>query len=195
MKSIVLEGHHIQGPCQKCRAFVDATFSYGPVELEPGLIVEDVMRATCDKCGQVVATTPQSAHRFKAALDDKKQRRTTLRLPQELQDFICLNLSSVGADVTHAELYFRALLLACRQREEEVGKLLRKVSDPVLDRPYRATVNLTLGHHLADVLDRLQQVSGIANISEIFRKLLVLADGKLAEAVEQECTRLAFAYA
>lgn len=193
MKSIVTEGTVEKAPCENCKRFVQATYAYGPVEMD-GLVVEDVMRATCNECGLVVATTPQSAHRFKTAIEDRNLRRTTIRIPQELHDFISLNLSAVGADITHVELYFRALLLACRDQEEQIGEALRFVQSPVLKRPNRVTVNLTLGNHLLHVLERLQRASGILGTGELIRRLLVLADGSMESLVQTELERLSYAY-
>lgn len=195
MKTIVLEGTVERAPCEQCGCFVDATYSYGPVELEPGLVVNDVMRGTCNRCGRVIATAPQSAHRFKAALEKKQHRRTTIRIPHELQDFISQNLSTAGADSGHAELYFRALLLACRGREIEIGRKLMEVEDAVLRRPRPETVNLNLTPNLAGVLSLLEQASQLKNTSELLRRLLVLADGELAHVTQEECVRLASAYA
>lgn len=195
MKTIVLEGTVERVACEHCGRFVSATYAYGPVELEPGLVVEDVMRATCDQCNRVIATAPQSAHRFKAALEQKKHRRTSLRIPHELQDFVGQNLSAVGADSTHVELYFRALLLACYGHEHEIGLKLRHLEDPVLNRPCRDTVNLNLNGNLIEVLESLARASEITNTSELLRRLLVLADGELAGAAQKECARLALAYA
>jgi len=194
MKSILLEGTVEKAPCEHCQRFVDVTYSYGTVEVD-GLVVEDVMRGVCTVCGAVVSLAPQSAHRFKSALEDRKQKRTTLRISQELHDFISLSLSSVGADSTHVELYFRALLLACRGQEPGIGQALAALQSPVLKRPSSVTVNLTLGSHLQDVLERLQAASGISGIGELIRRLIVLADDVLEEAVHQECERLAHAYA
>lgn len=194
MKSIVTEGTVEKAPCEKCRRFVTATYSYGPVEME-GIVVEDVMRATCDECGSVVATTPQSAHRFKTAFEERRQKRTTVRMPQELLDFVSLQLSQVGADLTHVELYFRGLLLACRGREKPIGAELSKLNDPILNRPNRITVNLNLGSHLLTTLEHLQKASGIRATAEILRRLLVLADGSLESKVQPEVERLACAYA
>lgn len=194
MKSIVAEGTIERVACEKCQRFVPATYSYGPVELD-GLVVEDVMRAVCNECGAVVATTPQSAHRFKTAFEERRQKRTTVRLPQELLDFVSLQLSLVGADITHVELYFRALLLACRGQERQIGGELSQLSDLVLERPNRVTVNLNLGSHLLTALELLQQASGIQGTAEILRRLLVMADGSLEAKVQPELERLACAYA
>ena len=195
MKSIVMEGSIEKAPCAHCQRFVQATYSYGPVELELNLVVEDVMRATCNQCGAVVATAPQSAHRFKSALQDREDRRTTIRLPQDLHDFVSLNLSAAGAEASHFELYFRALLLACRGREEELGGAIGEVDDEVLHRPLRVTVNLNLRQHLGQVLSKLQVASKIKNVSELIRRLLVLGDGLLSQDVAHETQRLTYAYA
>ena len=194
MKSIVTEGTVERTPCEQCQKLVPATYSYGPVEHE-GLIVEDVMRAVCNQCGDIVATTPQSAHRFREAIQNRNAKRTTVRIPQELQDFICLNLSAAGADTSHTELYLKALLLACHSREAELGPVIAAANSPVLQRPNKVTVNLTLGPQLLNTLTRLATESQIPNTSEILRRLLVLADGPLESNVNQEFQRLAYAYA
>jgi len=64
MKAFVTEGTVELIPCETCQQLVPATYSLGPVEHE-GLIVEGVMRAVCNQCGDIIATTPQSAHRFR----------------------------------------------------------------------------------------------------------------------------------
>lgn len=195
MKSILLEGTIEQAPCETCKGFTAATYAYGPVELEPGFIVEDVMRATCNHCGNVVATAPQSSHRFRKEIDDRKNRRTTFRISQELRDFISLNLSAVGADPTHDELYFRALLVACKNREEEIGKRLISLEDQVLACPNRVTANLSLSPHLEKILTKLQAACEVKSTSELMRRLLVLADGELESATVEELKCLAYAYA
>lgn len=122
MKSIVLEGQVSEAPCERCQRFVPARFAYGPVELDGGLVVESVMRATCDECGAVLALAPQSAYLLRRALLQQKKRRTTVRLPQELADFIALKLSLVGMRPSKVDLFFRALLLAARGHEKKLGK-------------------------------------------------------------------------
>ena len=195
MKSILLEGTVEQAPCETCKAFTAATYAYGPVEIEPGFVVEDVMRATCNRCGNVVATAPQYSHRFRKEFDDRKNRRTTFRISQELSDFISLNLSAVGADTTHDELYFRALLVACKNREEEIGKRLISLDDKILSCPNRVTVNLSLSPHLEQILTKLQTACEIKSTSELMRRLLVLADGELESATLEELESLTYAYA
>lgn len=196
MKSIVLPGQVTKAICETCKKRVTATFSYGEFRFDDGLVVEDVMRAVCDECGEPVAIAGQSSHRLRTTLDDQKHKRTTLRLPQELEDFIALELSRVGAHPGHEELYFRALLLACHRQEKKIGALLKRAKDPVLSRPHTASVTLRLSPKLLQVLESLRTHSGIQNLSELLRRLLVLADTEgLSPSVQAETARLAIAYA
>ena len=154
MKSIVLEGELTEAPCQFCKGFVQARFSYGPVELEKGLVVENVMRATCEVCGEVVSLAQQSSYLLRRALASHKRSRTTVRLPQELADFIALKLSLVGMRPSKVDLFFRALLLAARGQEQQLGEALRAVEDLVLCQRLGVTVNLSLRPVARDVVER-----------------------------------------
>ncbi|MBI3929995.1 MAG: hypothetical protein HY319_30935 [Armatimonadetes bacterium] len=196
MKSIVLPGQTTPALCEKCGRQVQATFSYGTFRFDNGLIVEDVMRATCDTCGEPVVLAAQSSYRLRTALEDQKHKRTTLRMPQELEDFVALQLSLAGAYPGHEELFFRALLLACHRREKKIGRRLRNLEDPVLQRPRTATLNLNLTPKLLEILEQLKTYSEIENTSDLLRRLLVLADTEeLSKAVQEETARLALAYA
>jgi len=198
MRSIVLEGKIVQASCETCQKFMPARFAYGPLEWEEGLVVENVMRATCEQCGNVVALAPQSAHLIRRAVQQQKKRRTTVRLPQELADFIALKLSLVGMRTSKVDLFFRALLLAARGHEKKLGKELSKTDDPVLQQRLTVTVNLSLRPTAQDVLDLLLQHSGLRNASEVLRRLLVLADAEgltFGSRVKQVTEELAFAAA
>ena len=83
MKAFVTEGTVELIPCETCQQLVPATYSLGPVEHE-GLIVEGVMRAVCNQCGDIVATTPQSAHRFREAVQAARLGRLRARIATTL---------------------------------------------------------------------------------------------------------------
>lgn len=195
MKSIVLEGQLTEAPCETCQTFTEARFSYGPIELEGGLVVENVMRATCGICGAVVSLAPQSSYLLRQALSRHRRRRTTVRLPQELADFIALKLSLVEMRPSKVDLFFRALLLAARGQELALGQALIRVEDPVLAQRLGVTVNLSLRPIAQGVLDQLLAQSGLRNASEVLRRLLVLADAEGLEfgpRVTQVTEELAF---
>lgn len=67
---IALDGQPTEAPCDTCQSFTQARFGYGSFELEDGLVVENVMRATCESCGTVVSLAPQSSHLLRQALGD-----------------------------------------------------------------------------------------------------------------------------
>ncbi len=193
MKSIVTQGAIDVAPCRRCRRAVKVYYSYGSVERN-GHTVKDVMRAICILCGEVVTTSPQSAHRFMPVAPSPKSKRITIRIPLELQDFISINLISAGAEVSNTGLYLTALLLACHNQEQELGPLLASAESPVLARPNKVAVSLYLGPQLLNTVANLARESQISNISEVLRRLLVLADGPLDRNVSQELQRLANAY-
>ena len=74
MKSIVIEGQLTEAPCETCERFTEARFSYGPIELEDGLVVENVMRAACETCGAVVSLAQQSSPLLRQALAASSDR-------------------------------------------------------------------------------------------------------------------------
>lgn len=179
MKSIVLPGEMTRASCESCGKFVRASWGYRPYTLEDGLVVEHVMCATCPTCGQVVGVAQQSAYLLRRALENERRFRTTLRLPQELKDYVALQLDKLGvagAPHSYVQLYLRALLASCKGRESELAGSLRELDDPVLQRPCTDMVTLTLSRPLLDVLDAMKTETGIDNGSEVMRRLLVLSD-------------------
>lgn len=175
MKSITCPGEKELAACETCQKFTQATWDYGSVTFEE-LVVEQIMRATCDTCGSIVGTAHQSSYLFKKALRQQRQHRTTIRLPQELRDYLSLQLDRAGASVFQPEIFLRALLAACRGCEEIVGKALQAIEDPVLLRPCSEVLTLTLRTPLKNTLTQLHEHSGIAGVSELLRRLLVLSD-------------------
>jgi len=195
MKSIIMEGTVEKAPCEHCQALIEATFAYGPLKLENEIVVDDVMRATCNRCSSVVALAPQSAHRLGAAIRNQPRKRTTLRISRELEDYVALRLSQNGADGSHFELFFRALLVACKGREEVIGLQLQQVKDSVLQSSLSVIANMTLTPNLQEVLERLQTTSGIQT-SDLIRRLIVLSeDSKSGVDVTSELRTLTYAYA
>ena len=142
-----------------------------------------------------MSLAPQSSYLLRQAIARHRRRRTTVRLPQELADFIALKLSLVGMRPSKVDLFFRALLLAARGHELVLGQALPRVEDPVLAQRLGVTVNLSLRPIAQGVLDQLLAQSGLRNASEVLRRLLVLADAEGLEfgpRVTQVTEELAF---
>lgn len=195
MKSIILAGQTTRVYCHTCQTFVQATYAYGPFPFDNGVVAENVMRAVCDSCGSIVAVAHQSAPLLKEALEINSVR-STMRLPQELLDYVGLQLDRVGARPNHYDLFLKALLLACHGKEVKIGHQLAKVQDPILLQPHTATLNLVLTPNLHRVVRALESSSNISNTSELLRRLIVLTEQpSLAKPVAAEATRLVLAYA
>lgn len=65
MRKLFQPGKRVKIPRDNCGTVVEATYGYGPVPYRE-TVVHGVMRATCDTCGQIVATAQQSAPVFRS---------------------------------------------------------------------------------------------------------------------------------
>jgi ferredoxin len=62
-------GDKSKAGCETCKAVVPTTFGIHDVKLEAsGAIVEQIMAASCDQCGEVVAIPPQSTPAVRAVI-------------------------------------------------------------------------------------------------------------------------------
>ncbi|MBB4188727.1 endogenous inhibitor of DNA gyrase (YacG/DUF329 family) [Sinorhizobium terangae] len=62
--------------CEKCRKVVTTTFDYHDVPFESGIgVAKQIMAATCDECGTVVAIAPQSTPAIRVAREIASQKR------------------------------------------------------------------------------------------------------------------------
>lgn len=67
---------------------------------------------------------------------------------------------------------------------------------PVLDQPRTVTLMLALTSNLNRILSAIAESSRITNISELLRRLIVLAESPaLRKSVDSETSRLVMAYA
>jgi len=190
MQTIFLPGKSVKASCERCGHFVNATYAYGAVEFD-GMIVEDVMRATCDTCGDIVGTAGQSAYLFRQASDNRSSKRTSVRVPRELMDFVATRLSIVGLK-PDLDLYLRAAILVCRGQESSVGNALVALENPVLHRPCSLSINVTFNPGLESVLEKLRKASAIQGVSELARRLIVFSaeDESFQLAIESQCETL-----
>lgn len=195
MKSIVNPGDKVRAACENCGRFQSATFAYGDFKLSDGSSVPDVMRATCDVCGQTVALAQQSAHAIKAHRDHQKRKRTSVRLPRPLYDFAASEASQVGADPREGtELLLKAFfasILDDAQHRKAVVRRLKTLDDPVLHQRADVSVNLHLTSPLMEEAERLRTATRLKSTSEVFRKALVASEGD--PLVESQLRKLAIA--
>ncbi len=194
MKSILLAGHKTKAYCHKCDEFRPAEYSYGEFPFDNGMVAENVLRATCDECHEIVALAHQSAPALKEALQ-KTKITTTMRFPQELLDFVGLQLDKAGGRINQYDLFIRALLIACKDKEKDFGRKIGPLKDPILERPNTTTINVALTSRLHQTLSLLVQESGIPNASEVVRRLIVLAEEpSLYKRVSAETEKLCLAF-
>ncbi len=188
------EGDRSELICNQCEAARECEYSYGPCEFK-GETVDDVLRAVCLTCNDIVAIHSRSTYRLAEVSARQAQRRTTITIPVEMQDQIAHHLIKAGSSWSHSELFFRALLVACHENPEEIGRLVAKADDELLRQPNKSRLNFSLGGQLSSTLERISQSSGISNTSEIIRRLVILTKDSIREPFERELTSLALAYA
>jgi hypothetical protein len=194
MKTIMVSGHKVKAFCEQCQEFVPATYSYGDFPFDRGVIAENILRATCNNCGTIVSVALQSAPMLKEALEAPEFVRTTMRLPQELMDFVGVQLDKMGSHPSKYDLYLKALISACHGKEEKISQLLQSLTDPVLERPNAVLVRITLTPRLHEIVRVIAKLSGISNLSELLRRLLVLSESApLNKPVATEASRLLLA--
>ncbi len=190
MKSVFISGQQTEAPCERCGKFVVATYGYGNIALADGTLVAHVMRACCDSCGEIVALAPQSAHRIRESREAAYKKRTSVRLPYELVDFLAYRAASAGGSGGNADLVLRCMLTAAAGQETKLGLLLSKLQDEILNRRNEETVNVTMSPRLCEVLERLKLASKLPSTSVVLRRLIVLADQEpFSEMVYDELVR------
>ncbi|MFC5760410.1 hypothetical protein [Rhizobium sp. GCM10022189] len=98
-------GDRSEALCETCRKVVTTTFGYHDVPFESGLAVaREIMAATCDECGTVVAIPPQSTPAIRTARD----------------------IASRSLEVVVAAPFLEMLDLAAYRIDPSAGSTLRK---------------------------------------------------------------------
>ena len=183
MRHVFKPGDTIRGGCEKCKMLVSATYEYGKIKLDDGTAVENVMQALCNDCGESIAIAHQSAPAIKAARakrDVKKAGlRTTVRVSRPLADFAASQLLDRGANPDRLDLMlktFVSMALDNATRRTALMNAIRLASDPVLNLRPEVTLHLDLNRPLLAILKDLQSQSGLSNLSDFIRRMLVVMD-------------------
>ena len=83
--------------CYCCEGFRNAVWATGPIPVDGADPVEDLLRATCEVCGSVIALSPQATPRLREALASRQRRfRTTIRVQKDLATAVAAALSRSG---------------------------------------------------------------------------------------------------
>jgi len=174
--------------CYTCEAFRGATWAVGIVPVEDATPVPDVLRATCDVCGTVIALAPEATTRIHEAATQRGQKfRTTIRMQQALVDAVSAELSRAGADPQDFDVLLRGFglyLLTSNRNWKSAVRLLKAVSDePLLQRPVDATITLRLPSRMWNLLEELEDDTGVHSTSELVRRILIVVSKDWKQAV------------
>jgi hypothetical protein len=188
-----LEGTTDHLVCPTCKALREVRFSYGDAEWE-GKTASNVMRGLCVDCGQVVAISAQSFHRFRSESKPTRER-TTLTIPQELEDYMRHRLSDCGARHEPTEMFLRAALVACALDMPKAVEAVKEAKPDELGLSCRSKIHLNARGNIGKILADLSKASGVSNLSELVRRLILASEGSLKSAVEVSLVQLSLAYA
>lgn len=179
MNGIILPGEKTEAECECCGQFVAATYDYGKLALQSGLVVDKVMRAVCDVCGEVLEVAHQSVHRISEA-KRKSYVKKNFRLPQPLKDYAEVKaLELTGESRGAVEFLVRAGLRASQRSSRSHKALLARLSnlqDPILSLPGDSPETILLPQDLSREIANLQKELHGVSQSDIFRRLLVASE-------------------
>jgi hypothetical protein len=187
------EGRTGEVICNTCKALRPVRYGYGPAT-HHGIEAKAVMRSVCLVCGQVATIAAQSLYKFRKESRPHRER-TTLAVPQELEDYVYRKLNDVGAWMEPPEMFLRAALTACHDCLDESASILSSIEHEALSKPCVAKINFNARGNIGRVFRGLSAASGISNSSELARRLIVASDGPMKAKVDHELRRLSIAYA
>lgn len=172
------EGLVTENWCYYCEGFRNAVWGTGTIPVDGADPVENVLRATCEVCGTVIALSPQATPRLREALASRRKRfRTTIRVQKDLATAVAAALSRTGVEPGDFDLLIRGFviyLLASPRNWKSAIPLLREVDDSVLARPVDTSITFSLPPRVWNLLEELGDDTGIQNISDMVRRILVV---------------------
>lgn len=171
-------GTRIQAWCDYCERMVDATFAYGSAPVGGGRVVEDVLRATCDSCGRVVALAPEASPAIAEAMKKPAtgRSRTTVRISKELRDAVGAQLVEIGARARDFDLVINAFVTHFTCDAKDKRALLEHLTQ--MDAPARGhtadtSITLRLKPKAWQVLEDVEDTANL-HTSELIRRILYL---------------------
>jgi len=171
-------GTRIQAWCDYCEQMVAATFAYGQAPVGGGHIVDDVLRATCDQCGRVVALAPEASPAIAEALKKPAtgRSRTTVRISKELREVVGAKLVEIGASAKDFDLVINAFVthFSCDARDKRaLLDHLMHLEVPTLGQVADSTITLRLKPKAWQVLEDVEDTADL-HTSELIRRILYL---------------------
>jgi hypothetical protein len=188
----LLEGRESNMACENCRTLASTVLKYGN-DTSNGKTVSNVMHSHCKGCGEIIGWAGQSSHKLRGP--KPADEKTTVLVPQELEDFAMHRLSLMNVLHEPSDMFLRAALVACAHDMDFASESIMAASHEVLERSARAKLNIPTRGNIGIILDELKKRTKIKNLSELIRRLIVASDGPMLEAVDRELKCLALAYA
>jgi hypothetical protein len=183
---IRVPGEKTKVACEKCQAFQSGTWKYGPLTMDDGTIIEQVMIAYCDVCQEPCSMATQSAWKLKEAREAKSHPRTSVMVSLPLLDLAAGKVSEVGGEPKRGpELLTKAILRRLSKKPKSVpifAKYLKTIDSPLLQNSSKR-MNLSLTPAFSQVLGQLKKATSL-NQSEVIRRALIASESDPAFSKE-----------
>ena len=175
---IRIPGENTKVACEKCQSFQPGTWRYGPLTMNDGTVIEQVMLAYCDVCQEACSMATQSAWKLKEAREAQSNPRTSVMVSLPLLDLAAGKVSAIGGEPKRGpELLTTAILRRLSKEPATVptfAQQLQKIDSPLL-RNSSKRMNLSLTPAYSEILTKLKQATSL-NQSEIIRRALIASE-------------------
>jgi hypothetical protein len=176
--NIRVPGNKTKVACEKCQAFQPGTWNYGPFEMSDGSIIEQVMQAYCNVCGESCSMAHQSAWKLREAREEKEKIRTSFRISLPLFDLTAGRVSEIGGEAKRGpEIIARAVFRRLHREPKSIPTFasnLKKLKSPLLRKPSKK-MNLSLTSSYSKILEQLKEATSL-NQSEVLRRALIACE-------------------
>lgn len=173
--NIKMPGDKTESACETCQRFAEATWQYGPLRLKNGTIVDKVMQAFCDTCGESLLVAQQSVYKIKEAREREQKIRTSVNLTAPLKDLVYSLVFQKGAEPERGpELILKVFLTDLLRDPDRISDIvdeLRSVDKRLLRGRKDQKVDVSFPSDMFSTLDTLAQKTGFRR-SEVMRRAL-----------------------
>ena len=177
---IFLPGETLSAICSNCGR-QESTFRYDSFPMQDGVVVENVLQAFCNQCGDSVLLPHQSTARIKQARSLNEQKTTSVRLPLVLCDIAAsLVLEAKGTPGPKSPeqvlMAFISAWIRNPKKQKALAEQLRLAAgSPVMEQSAPQKVTLILNQATQKEFLAVLDACGLPSMSDVLRSCLLVS--------------------
>jgi hypothetical protein len=170
--NIVKVGDKGKAACDKCKAFVTATYKLRNVPFSDGSgTVDNVLVGVCEQCDDVCVLPHQSTPMVKHAL--KKQRRSVeARIPAHMLDILNLASTEVGCSTSFVQSMMKYYIHALAINKISRKKLADYLKSDLAKGKAEKRISLK-GHHIHQDMAELKALTHLDSDSSLIKSVIL----------------------